>query len=121
MRPGGFEPPTNSSEGCCSIHLSYGRHTVGLSDSRTGVGAAGFEPATSWSQTRRATGLRHTPNDETHSRLDAQTRRKTKLLDPPQQHLAQRPEGPASEGDPALGRRRRLPEAHPAVGGDEQP
>lgn len=25
------------------------------------VGAAGFEPATSWSQTRRATGLRHTP------------------------------------------------------------
>ena len=25
MRPGGFEPPTNSLEGCCSIHLSYGR------------------------------------------------------------------------------------------------
>src|SRR5213596_2934672 len=23
--PGGFEPPTNSLEGCCSIHLSYGR------------------------------------------------------------------------------------------------
>src|SRR6266480_742765 len=27
MRPGGFEPPTNSLEGCCSIHLSYGRQT----------------------------------------------------------------------------------------------
>ena len=25
------------------------------------VGAAGFEPATTWSQTRRATGLRYTP------------------------------------------------------------
>src|SRR6266487_2199987 len=25
VRPGGFEPPTNSLEGCCSIHLSYGR------------------------------------------------------------------------------------------------
>ena len=28
MRPGGFEPPTNSLEGCCSIHLSYGRLIV---------------------------------------------------------------------------------------------
>ena len=25
------------------------------------VGATGFEPATTWSQTRRATGLRYTP------------------------------------------------------------
>src|SRR4029077_5425487 len=25
MRPGGLDPPTNSLEGCCSIHLSYGR------------------------------------------------------------------------------------------------
>src|SRR5260370_39058908 len=25
MRPAGFEPATNSLEGCCSIHLSYGR------------------------------------------------------------------------------------------------
>jgi hypothetical protein len=25
VRPGGLEPPTNSLEGCCSIHLSYGR------------------------------------------------------------------------------------------------
>src|SRR2546422_2224625 len=30
MRPGGFEPPTNSLEGCCSIHLSYGRSTPWL-------------------------------------------------------------------------------------------
>ena len=29
MRPGGFEPPTNSLEGCCSIHLSYGRVASG--------------------------------------------------------------------------------------------
>src|SRR6267142_617743 len=29
MRPGGFEPPTNSLEGCCSIHLSYGRAPAG--------------------------------------------------------------------------------------------
>ena len=28
MRPGGFEPPTNSLEGCCSIHLSYGRELL---------------------------------------------------------------------------------------------
>ena len=27
------------------------------------VGATGFEPATTWSQTRRATGLRYTPLD----------------------------------------------------------
>lgn len=27
------------------------------------VGATGFEPATTWSQTRRATGLRYTPYD----------------------------------------------------------
>ena len=26
------------------------------------VGATGFEPATTWSQTRCATGLRYTPN-----------------------------------------------------------
>lgn len=27
------------------------------------VGVTGFEPATTWSQTRRATGLRYTPFD----------------------------------------------------------
>ncbi len=25
VRPGRFERPTHSLEGCCSIHLSYGR------------------------------------------------------------------------------------------------
>jgi hypothetical protein len=25
MRPAGLEPATHSLEGCCSIHLSYGR------------------------------------------------------------------------------------------------
>ena len=28
------------------------------------VGATGFEPATTWSQTRRATGLRYTPLED---------------------------------------------------------
>ena len=28
------------------------------------VGETGFEPATLWSQTRCATGLRHSPNQE---------------------------------------------------------
>ncbi len=28
------------------------------------VGATGFEPATSWSQTRRSTRLSYTPDDE---------------------------------------------------------
>src|SRR5437764_11332145 len=28
VRPGGFEPPTNSLKGCCSIHLSYWRALV---------------------------------------------------------------------------------------------
>src|SRR5262245_51292537 len=32
MRPGGFEPPTNSLEGCCSIHLSYGRLLLRIAD-----------------------------------------------------------------------------------------
>src|SRR4051812_8916989 len=28
MRPAGFEPATHSLEGCCSIHLSYGRSSA---------------------------------------------------------------------------------------------
>jgi hypothetical protein len=34
------------------------------------VGATGFEPATSWSQTRRATMLRYAPNDDSSSPME---------------------------------------------------
>ena len=66
MRPAGFEPATHSLEGCCSIQLSYGRSSLVHSKPRTmlfcrAIGAPGFEPGTSCSQSRRATGLRHTP------------------------------------------------------------
>ena len=54
VRQEGFEPPTHSLEGCCSIHLSYWRFIVG-------VGAPGFEPGTSCSQSRRDTRLRYAP------------------------------------------------------------
>src|SRR3989440_1499984 len=54
MRPGGFEPPTNSLEGCCSIHLSYGRRKTRRTDAQTH---------------RRA-------DAQTRRRADAQTRRK---------------------------------------------
>ena len=50
-RQTGIEPVTHSLEGCCSIRLSYWRV----------FGVRGFEPPTAWSQTRCATGLRHTP------------------------------------------------------------
>ncbi len=56
MSAKGFEPLTVCLEGRCSIQLSYAPLEV---DSRfvisalKKVGAAGFEPATSWSQTRR--------------------------------------------------------------------
>ena len=54
VRQEGLEPPTHSLEGCCSIHLSYWRFVVG-------VGAPGFEPGTSCSQSRRDTRLRYAP------------------------------------------------------------
>jgi hypothetical protein len=47
---------TGYLEGSCSIQLSYGVK------GQQCVGVAGFEPTTSWSQTRRDTGLRYTPN-----------------------------------------------------------
>ncbi len=50
-----FELPTHGLEGRCSIQLSY--WTV----CRKLVGAAGFEPATPWSQARCSTKLSHAP------------------------------------------------------------
>ncbi len=38
------------------------------------VGATGFEPATTWSQTRRATGLRYTPKKTYLRFADAKVR-----------------------------------------------
>ncbi len=65
-RQEGIEPPTRSLEGCRSIQLSYWRfmipHVRCLVRSDT-IGAAGFEPATSCSQSRRATGLRYAPHE----------------------------------------------------------
>src|SRR5438309_684600 len=77
---------------------------------RARIGAAGFEPAASWSQTRRATRLRHTPSYGW----------KTKLLHPAQQHLDEGPEGAAAVGHAAFGAGGRLPEAHLQVGREEQ-
>src|SRR3954468_15237394 len=59
--PAGIEPTTPSLEGWCSIQLSYGQPGLHLQLHFFLVGVRGFEPPTSWSQTRRATGLRYTP------------------------------------------------------------
>src|SRR6476659_6787148 len=57
-RQEGIEPPTHSLEGCCSIQLSYWRF---IHKWRLEVGAPGFEPGTSCSQSRRDTRLRYAP------------------------------------------------------------
>ena len=65
-RQEGIEPPTRSLEGCRSIQLSYWRFVLPHVRNSCGaipIGAAGFEPATSCSQSRRATGLRYAPHE----------------------------------------------------------
>jgi hypothetical protein len=57
-RQEGLEPPTHSLEGCCSIHLSYWR----IESVIPHIGATGFEPVTSCSQSRRDTRLRYAPS-----------------------------------------------------------
>ena len=64
VRQEGIEPPTHSLEGCCSIHLSYWRFYGKLPpdcEATLEVGAPGFEPGTSCSQSRRDTRLRYAP------------------------------------------------------------
>jgi hypothetical protein len=63
-RQEGLEPPTHSLEGCCSIQLSYWRFDRNECPCTAGpqqVGAPGFEPGTSCSQSRRDTRLRYAP------------------------------------------------------------
>jgi hypothetical protein len=62
-RQEGLEPPTHSLEGCRSIHLSYWRNgrTDALRCRAPQIGAPGFEPGTSCSQSRRDTRLRYAP------------------------------------------------------------
>ncbi len=54
-RLAGLEPATLGLEGRCSIRLSYKRFLVGVE---------GFEPPTFCSQSRRATRLRYTPDEQ---------------------------------------------------------
>lgn len=48
VRPAGIEPATHGLENRCSIQLSYGRKIF------ENIGATGFEPATSCSQSKRS-------------------------------------------------------------------
>src|SRR6267378_1314781 len=68
VRPGGFEPPTNSLEGCCSIHLSYGRGITPKSGRRdSNPRPPGPKPG----------ALPDCATPRNARRLDAQTRRKS--------------------------------------------
>ena len=62
VRPSGLEPETYCLEGNCSIQLSYGRILI---EEKIKVGETGFEPATLRSQSECATGLRHSPINQT--------------------------------------------------------
>src|SRR5437764_12366151 len=66
--PAGLEPTTPSLEGWCSIRLSYGQPGKNVKNL---VGARGFEPPTSCSQSRRATSLRHAPKMAANDTLSA--------------------------------------------------
>ena len=64
--PRRFERLTHSLEGCCSIQLSYGAGKINCAKKQV-VGATGFEPTTSCSQSKRSTRLSYAP--PTTSRL----------------------------------------------------
>ena len=65
-RLAGLEPAARGLEIRCSIRLSYRRNEphariAAAREGRCSVGVRGFEPPTPCSQSRCATGLRHTP------------------------------------------------------------
>jgi hypothetical protein len=79
--PAGLELATYGLEGRCSIRLSYGqpaskpyKYAQTLLRKKTTlslVGARGFEPPTSCSQSKRATRLRHAPKKAANDTLSA--------------------------------------------------
>ena len=76
--PTGIEPVTPSLEGWCSIQLSYGQFPAGtrrIYSRELLVGVRGFEPPTSCSQSKRATGLRYTPKAQKYNRAQGKKQR----------------------------------------------